>query len=221
MLKNSNRNKIQRAPKSRRQKSARRLAVIPASNITSHRVPGPGERHMIESFTRWIDGGAVYPQTSAVGTSYVFKLSQIPGYTEIQNMWDFYRITSIDVLYCPASRAGPSTATTTTPGTVMAAGPDYDESTAVNFTTMLERQDTAVYSVFDSWQVSFKPRAASVVYGNGVTNGYALAPPDQWMDTSADVSYYGFNYAFPATAAAAQFGGRIMYRLHLECSKVI
>ena len=200
---------------------AKRVSVIPASNISSIRVPGPGEKHMIQSFTRWIDGGAVYPQTSAVGTSYVFKLSLIPGYTEIQAMWDFYRITKIDVLYSPASKCGPSSATTTSPGTVVAAGPDYDESTAVNFTTMLERQDTTVYSVFDSWEVSFKPRAAAVVYGNGVTNGYAFAPADQWMDTSADVSYYGFNYAFPATASANQFGGRIMYRLHLECAKVI
>lgn len=176
---------------------------------------------MVQGFTRWIDGGAVYPQTSAVGTSYVFKLSLIPGYTEIQAMWDFYRITAIDVLYSPASKCGPSAATTTSPGTVMAAGPDYDESTAVNFATMLERQDTSVFSVFDSWELTFQPRASTVVYGNGVSSGYALAPAGQWMDTSADVSYYGFNYAFPATAAANQFGGRIMYRLHLECAKVI
>lgn len=211
-----------RARRTARSKTgSRRVAVIPASNISSVRVPGPGEKHMIQQFTRWIDGGAVYPQTASVGTSYVFKLSLIPGYTEIQNMWDFYRITKIDVLYAPASKAGPSSATTTSPGTVVAAGPDYDESTAVSFATMLERQDTTVYSVFDSWEVSFKPRASSVVYGNGVTSGYALAPADQWMDTSADVSYYGFNYAFPATTAANQFGGRIMYRLHLECAKVI
>jgi hypothetical protein len=213
--------KSTRPRRQKAQKMGRRVETIPASNIRTTKIPGPGEKHMIQSFTRWIDGGAVYPQTSSVGTSYVFKLSLIPGYAEIAAMWDFYRITKVDVLYAPASKAGPSTATTTSPGTVMAAGPDYDESTAVNFTTMLERQDTAVYSVFDSWEVSFKPRAASVVYGNGVTSGYALAPADQWMDTSADVSYYGFNYAFPATAAANQFGGRIMYRLHLECAKVI
>lgn len=202
-------------------KASRRITTIPASNISSTRVPGPGEKTMIQSFTRWIDGGAVYPQTSAVGTSYVFKLSLIPGYTEIQNMWDFYRIRAIDVLYAPASKCGPTAATTTSPGTVIAAGPDYDESVAVNFATMLERQDTQLFSVFDSWEVTFKPRASTVVYGNGVTSGYALAPADQWMDTAADVSYYGFNYAFPATAAANQFGGRIMYRLHLDCAKVI
>lgn len=199
----------------------RRVKSIKASNIQTTRIPGPGERHLVEAFTRWIDGGAVYPQTSAVGTSYVFKLSLIPGYTEIQNMWDFYRIKRIDVLYSPASRAGPSTATTTSPGTVMAAGPDYDESTAVNFATMLERQDTQIYSVFDPWQVTFQPRASTVVYGNGVSSGYALAPVNMWVDTSSDVSYYGFNYAFPATAAGMQFGGRISYRLHLEVAKAI
>jgi hypothetical protein len=184
-------------------------------------VPGPDERHLVQKFTRWIDAGAVYPQTASVGTSYVFKLSLIPGYTEIQNMWDFYRITRVDALYEPASRAGPSTATTTSPGSVMAVGPDFDESAAVNFATMLERQDTQIYSVFDKWELSFKPRASSVMYGNGVTSGYALAPADQWIDTAADVSYYGFNYSFPATIAAMQFGGRVLFRVHLEVAKAV
>lgn len=214
-MKQSSLNKNGRRPK-------RDIQSIPASNIRSvSKIPGPDERHLVQKFTRWIDAGAVYPQASSVGTSYVFKLSLIPGYTEIQNMWDFYRITKVDALYEPASRAGPTTATTTSPGSVMAVGPDYDEAAAVNYSTMLERQDTQIYSVFDKWEVSFKPRASSVVYGNGVTNGYALAPADQWMDTSADVSYYGFNYAFPATVAAMQFGGRVLFRLHLEVAKAI
>lgn len=200
----------------------RQVVSIPASNL-SHvtHVPGPGERHLVQSFTRWIDGGAVYPQTSSVGTSWVFKLSQVPGASEITAMYDFFRIRKIDVLYEPASRAGPTSATTSNPGTVMAVGPDFDESTAVNFSTMLERVDTQIYSVYDKWEVSFEPRASTVVFGNGVTSGYALAEKDQWMDTSSDPSYYGFNFAFPATAATLQFGGRIMYRLHLECAKVI
>jgi hypothetical protein len=202
--------------------SKRAIQQIPASNIRSPSyVPGPDERHLVQKFTRWIDAGAVYPQTSAVGTSYVFKLSLIPGYTEISSMWDFYRITRVDALYEPASRAGPTTATTTSPGSVMAVGPDFDESVAVSFSTMLERQDTQIFSVLDKWEISFKPRASAVVYGNGVTSGYALAPADQWMDTSADVSYYGFNYSFPATAAAMQFGGRVMFRVHLEVAKAI
>lgn len=214
-MKQSSLNKNGRRPK-------RDIQSIPASNIRSvSKIPGPDERHLVQKFTRWIDAGAVYPQASSVGTSYVFKLSLIPGYTEIQNMWDFYRITKVDALYEPASRAGPTTATTTSPASVMAVGPDYDEAAAVNYSTMLERQDTQIYSVFDKWEVSFKPRAASVVYGNGVTNGYALAPADQWMDTSADVSYYGFNYAFPATVAAMQYGGRVLFRLHLEVAKAI
>lgn len=211
----SSRTKNGRQPK-------RAIQSIPASNIRSPTyVPGPDERHLVQKFTRWIDAGAVYPQTSSVGTSYVFKLSLIPGYTEIQNMWDFYRITKVDALYEPASRAGPTTATTTNPGTVMAVGPDYDESVAVNYSTMLERQDTQIFSVHDKWEVSFKPRASSVVYGNGVSSGYALAPEDQWMDTSADVSYYGFNYSFPATVATMQFGGRVLFRVHLEVAKAI
>jgi hypothetical protein len=213
----------QRASYTRKRKdvSQRKIINIPASNIRSVHIPGPGERHLVEKITRWIDGGAVYPQTAAVGTSYVFKLSQLPGYTELQNMYDFFRFTKIDVVYHPASMTGPATATTTSPGTVMAACADFDESVAVSFSTLLERQDTQVYSVFKPWEVSFEPRASVLVYGNGVTSGYALANKGEWMDTSSDPSYYGFNYAFPATAAAMQFGGRITYRVHVELAKVI
>ena len=195
---------------------------IPASDVhgVTHQ-PRPESRAQVSSFYRWIDGGAIYPQASSVGTSYVFKLSLIPGYTEIQNMYDFYRIRKIDVLYEPASRAGPNSATTSSPGTVVAAGPDYDESVSVNFATMLERTTTQIFSVYERWQVSFEPRISQVAYGNGVTNGYTLGMTGQWVDTAQDVSYYGFNYAFPATTATRQFGGRIMYRLHLECAMVI
>lgn len=199
-----------------------RALTIPASDIRGVTYqPAPESRAQVSSFYRWIDGGAVYPQTSAVGTSYVFKLSLIPGYTEIQNMYDFYRIKRVDVLYEPASRAGPVTATTTSPGTVMAVGPDYDESVAVSFATMLERTTTQIFSVYEKWEISFVPRVSNVVYGNGVTSGYTLGMKDVWVDTSNDTSYYGFNYAFPATIAAMQFGGKIMYRLHLECAMVI
>lgn len=199
-----------------------KVLKIPASNVhgVTHQPP-PESRAQVSSFYRWIDGGAVYPQTSAVGTSYVFKLSLIPGYTEIQSMYDFYRIRKIDVLYEPASRAGPTTATTTSPGTVIAVGPDYDESTAVAFATMLERTTTQIFSTLEKWEVSFVPRVSSVAYGNGVASGYTLGMKDAWVDTSSDTSYYGFNFAFPATVAAMQFGGRIMYRLHLECAMVI
>lgn len=202
--------------------SRTRIATIPASDVRGVTYqPPPESRAQVSSFYRWIDGGAVYPQTSAVGTSYVFKLSLIPGYTEIQNMYDFYRITRIDVLYEPASRAGPATATTTAPGTVIAVGPDYDESTAVAFATMLERTTTQIFSTLEKWEVSFVPRISDVTYGNGVTSGYGLGAKNAWVDTSSDTSYYGFNFAFPATTAAMQFGGRIMYRLHLECAMVI
>lgn len=196
--------------------------TIPASNV--HGVtyqPRPESRAQVSKFYRWIDGGAIYPQASAVGTSFVFKLSLIPGYTEIQQMYDFYRIRRIDVLYCPASRAGPTAATTSSPGTVVAVGPDYDESVSVAYATMLERTTTQIFSVLEKWEVSFVPRVSSVAYGNGVTNGYTLGDEKVWVDTAADVSYYGFNYAFPATTAANQFGGRIIYRLHLECAQVI
>lgn len=214
-------NKKQRA--SAKAKGAKtKVLKIPASNVhgVTHQPP-PEARAQVSSFYRWIDGGAVYPQTSAVGTSYVFKLSLIPGYTEIQAMYDFYRIRKIDVLYEPASRAGPTAATTTSPGTVIAVGPDYDESTAVAFATMLERTTTQIFSTLEKWEVSFVPRISSVAYGNGVASGYSLGMKDAWVDTSSDTSYYGFNFAFPATTAAMQFGGRIMYRLHLECAMVI
>lgn len=172
--------------------------------------------------SRWIDAGAVYPQVASVGTAWSFNLSQIPEFSEIQNMWDFYRIVQVDVCYFPTSRSGPVTATTSAPAPVMAVCVDYDEQAATNFDGLRARQNTQIFSVYEPWEVTFTPRLSAVVYGNGVTNAYALPSEHIWVDTASSVaSYYGVNFAFPATAAAYQFGGRICYRVHLEFSKLI
>lgn len=206
-----------------RTSKGRRIEKIPASNIISTgKIPSPEQEHTIVGMSRWIDAGATYPQVSSVGTAWAFNLGQIPESSEIQAMWDFYRITQVDVCYFPASKVGPTTATTSSPGTVMAVCVDYDEQAAVNYDSLRARQNTQIFSVFDSWEVSFTPRLSSVVYGNGVTNAYALPSEHIWVDTASSVaSYYGVNFAFPATTAANQFGGRLCYRVHLEFSKLI
>lgn len=196
---------------------------IPASNIRSSRIPGPGVgKHAVLACTRWVDRGAIYPQTSAVGTSDQLKLSQIPGVSEFTGLFDFFRIVRVDALYLPASMAGATTATTTTPAPSMLVCCDFDESVAVSYNSLLEREDCQVYNVLRPWEVTYSPLAAQQSYGNGTTtSGYNAAPVGTWFDTQSDPSFYGLNFAFPATAAAVQFGGRLMLRVHLEFAKVI
>lgn len=204
-----------------KQARKREIVQIPASNIRSTRIPGPGDRHVVETFTRWIDGGSVYPQTGGIGAGASFRLSQIPGNSEITAMYDFFRLSQVDVCYYPASKAGPTSATTNSSGGVMAGCVDYDENTANSFLALQERQDCQIFSVYDRWQVTFEPRASVQVYANGVTSAYALAQKGEWMDTSSDPSYYGFVTAFPATSSNLQFGGRLMYRVTIQVAKVI
>jgi hypothetical protein len=201
--------------------------LVPASDFHRSEItrqPRPETRLQVARFTRWIDLGPAYPQSTTSATSTAFTLGSIPGASEIRAMYDFYRITRVDMCYYPASRAGPSSPTTTNSAPVMAVGPDYDENIGVSFATMLERSTTQVYSVYDKWQVTFEPRLSTVAYGNGVSNGYLLGATGQWVDTSAssaDPTYYGFNWTHPPTAAAIQFGGRVMARVHIECAMVI
>lgn len=205
-------------------KKAVRFEKIPPTAIRSFsktKVPGPEQQHTIMGMSRWIDAGAVYPQATMTPTSWSFKLSSIPGSAEIIAMWDFWRITRVEACYFPASHAGPTTATTSNAACVMAVCVDFDESTAVTYDKLLERQNTQIYSSLDEWIVEFEPRLSSVVYGNGVTNAYTLAPRGTWVDTASDASYYGLNFAFPATPATMQFGGRVCYRVQLEFSKLI
>lgn len=218
--------KLKAAKRSARSQGAQtREVLVPASDFHRSEIthqPRPETRLQVAVFSRWIDVGPAYPQTTTSAFSRQFTLGDIPGASEIRAMYDFYRMKRIDIVYFPASRTGPTSPTLTNPAPVMAVGPDYDESIGVSFATMLERNTTQVYSVYDKWQVTFEPRLSTPAYGGVSTNGYLLGNPGAWVDTAGtDAVYYGFNWTHPPTTSSLQFGGRIMARVHIECAMVI
>lgn len=172
--------------------------------------------------TRWISSNA-FPSTSAESpTPFNFKLNQLPGYTEMTNMFDQYRITRVDVLYEPASRAGSSAATGSSGAPVMWTQVDYDSTSTVSIAQLAERENTMIHSAFDRWEHSFIPKIASAAYQSAVASGYYIENGNPWISTSTPgVEYYGFKFSFPQVTSTTQFGGTLFFRVHVELKNVL
>ena len=134
--------------------------------------------------TRWVVSN-VYPQTAAVPTSFAFHLNLLPSYSEITAMYDQYRIDQIDIIYEPASRCGPSAATTSNGAPHMLTRVDYDNSAALTYDQLRECSNTMVHSVFERWEHSFKPRVSPEVYNGVASTGYMVASGDPWISTGS------------------------------------
>jgi hypothetical protein len=171
--------------------------------------------------SRWITS-ACYPQTAESPSAFNFKLSSLPGYAEFTNMFDQYRITRVDVIYEPASRCGPSAPTTSNGAPHMWTQVDYDSTATVSVAELQQRENAMVHSAYDKWEHSFVPKIAATVYQSAVASGYMVPEGNPWISTQTpSVEYYGFKYAFPATASAVQFGGTLMFRVHYELKNVL
>lgn len=137
-------------------------------------------------------------------------------------MFDQYRITRVDVIYEPASRCGPSTATTSAQAPILWTQVDYDSTATVSATELRQRENVMCHVTYDRWEHSFIPKVAATVYQSAVASGYMVADGNPWISTATpSVEYYGFKYAFDATASAVQFGGTLLFRVHVELKNVL
>lgn len=200
-----------------------RKASRPATTGVAHTLERPFEKNPnVVRSARWIASNA-YPSTSAESpTPFNFKLSDLPGYTEMTNMFDQYRITRVDILYEPASRCGSSAVTGSSGAPVMWTQVDYDSTSSVTIAQLRERENTMVHSAFDRWEHSFIPKVAASVYSNSVASGYSVAQGSPWISTATpSVEYYGFKFSFPQVTSTTQFGGTLFFRVHVELKNIL
>lgn len=142
---------------------------------------------------------------NAVTTStaaYKFKLSSLPGYTEITTLFDKYRIRGVRATFMPRINvfrltdlgAGTTTATTSPP---IFSVVDYDDATApANAAVLHEYENCKVHYEFRPWSVFFRPRVAIGTYGSGAFTSYSTGAANLWCDAaSPDIEYYGLKVA--------------------------
>lgn len=166
---------------------------------------------------RWITA-SLYPQTTAtIPTTFAFSLNLLPGYTELTTAWDFYRITQVDILYEPASRAGSTAATGTAGAPHVFVRVNFDNSNSASYAQIQEYNNTRVYSLMQRWEHSFVPKLSPAAYNGVTTTGYTIAQGNPWVATAnPDVVYYGLQYVTSQVTTGTQFGGTLFYRVHVE-----
>jgi hypothetical protein len=147
------------------------------------------------SITRTVDYGQVSSATGAdkfVGQ--VFKLNDLPNYTQFTALFDEFRIRAIKVYLIPSFNVNTTaSAQLTIPQLISAI--DYDDAGTPSNTATIYSFDTArVHGVFDRMYTrTFKPAISIAAYSGGFT-AYAQRQ-DQWIDcNSPGTSHYALKY---------------------------
>lgn len=154
-------------------------------------------------------------------TSGVFKLSDLPNYTDFTNLFDQYRITNVAMRFmCAFNEATLSTGPTATIPNLISVL-DHDDATPLTLRSgYLQYGSFKERRLDKELKISVKPRLATAVY-NGAFTGYAESD-NSWVDCdSPAVEYYGVKWgiSFPVVAVANTAVGYITVdtQVTLEC----
>lgn len=164
--------------------------------------------------------GANVPTSSAtVDTfgAFLFQLSQVPNYTEFQNLFDQFKITGVSIRFIP--RQTVTTTNSQSFGTFMY---DLDYTDAVVPTSvdeLYQRQSTKFMMMPNTrmWKIFIRPKTSvSSTSGNQVlsTNG--------WVDldaTTVSSPYYGLKWAWHGATVATFMDVYVTYYFKFRCPK--
>jgi len=113
-------------------------------------------------------------------------IQAVPSFSEIQNMYDNYRIKYIEFkIIFSNNLSNVNTPSTYLPTLLIVK--DYDDSNNTDYNALLQ------YDNCISWQPSatstsktifIKPRVANLIYQTNLTSGYSQNDPKAWLDTS-------------------------------------
>jgi hypothetical protein len=142
----------------------------------------------------------LFQSTSAVYGTIVFKLSNVPGYSNLA-IWDQYRLDAVRISIVPTANALPTTVSSTQTYSELYCVIDYDDSVNLTSTTAALGYDNCIMLVpGESLERTFQPRIAVAGYA-GTFTSYTNMPP-QWIDTASNaVQHYGLKYAISPGAA--------------------
>ncbi len=145
-----------------------------------------------------------------VDAAAVFHLNDLPDYSEFTNLFDQYRIKSIEVWLIP--RSNEQFTASDNPG-LLASAVDYDDSSTVSRSGLLEYSNVLESNGLNGHYRKFVPAAAVPAY-NGVTPGFtSVSSP--WVDAAyPGVEHYGFKAAISATGSVYTFD--LQFRCLLE-----
>lgn len=170
----------------------------PASKTLT--VSGAGKKYTQHSFICASPGiafsvqGAVYPFGTTLAGKF-FSLNQIGNYGNLTNLYDQFRIDTVEVT---AMLRTTSAAVTAYPR--LCYFPDFDDATAPPSEAAVFMHPRVKIHQFTLTspvvKFSFKPLVASSAYGGGAFNGYYAPNGPVFVDSnSPGTEHYGFKYS--------------------------
>lgn len=149
-------------------------------------LPPPGKKTY--RFERTIAPSPLGTTLLDQGRGFSFTLGSFPGATEFTQLFDLYRMTSLEVTFA----LNVISAAQFMPVLHMLA--DYDTYTVpATFDTVLQRphKRVALTAAYPSFTFRIKPRVLAVVQTSSGTASSALVPASQWMDCNDSTVVYG------------------------------
>lgn len=168
-------------------------------------------------FTRYFDAGSILSDNSleTIG-SLVFKLTDVPGYTEFTGLFDEYKISAVKIMFMSP---GVTTINNQTGGAPSFVIPmlytclDYtDDDVTLDIQDIREYQTAKIHHITKRMNSRYlKPCFQTLVY-EGVGQGYT--PKRGWLNTNdSSVEHYAIKYGLEPT------GGTVdnRYEIKIVC----
>lgn len=135
----------------------------------------------------------------------VFALTDLPGYTRFQGMFQQYSITYIKLQVIPSNNVNSNPAATI-PMVYYAV--DYDDNIIPTQDDMLLKQGVRSRMTMRPWSIKLRPRVLGMTYESTTTTAYSPRA-FTWISTSdSSVPHYGVKMWFSAPSVDT------IYRVH-------
>lgn len=186
--------------------------VFPKSNSKSIQRSKPSNKQFTYRFKKHVDLGTI---SSGLATnnygSFLFKLQDIPNYSEMQAVFDSFRINAVRLTFIPASNI--TTGSNADFSNRIVTAIDYNSSTVPTSVNQLRDYESCKVSPNNVLHtVYFKPKLNPL----GTTGN--LAGPQPWVaTTNATAQYFAVLYAMehPAYASSSDLY-RVEAKYYLE-----
>ena len=146
------------------------------------------------SYKKQINAGTIVSGTGGTFRSFSFAINEIPGVSNLLEIYDFYKITGVKVTFIPRQTENNSQTYLGMFHWVV----DYNDSVPVDSADdIMQRQGAKMrYLVGKPFSIFIKPRIAVQLYESTTATGYMpkYAP---WINTSdTQVPHYGLKTAY-------------------------
>lgn len=170
---------------------------------------------IVQQWKRYSMSVGVSPITDSIS----FSLSQIPGIQNFLNIYDFYRIRQVVVLF---KVVGTTNYIGNSSGDIPRVGVaiDYNDNTSTGAPAE-SYQNCVSTNMITPFVRRFSPRTAIGLYNGSLSTAYIQGRPDQWIDTNYPaVPHYGLVINIGSTSLDAQFVYAVDVLFQLEFKDV-